>query len=80
MLVLELVARPTEELDGLGRERVGEVENVFDVVLGDAEAGVFEKALDGGGGRGGDDFAEEFDLGVEVNGDQSDSKMENTVK
>lgn len=68
MVVLELVARPTEELDGLGREGVGEFEDVFDVDLGDTEAGVLKKGFDGGGRGGGNNFAEESDFGVEVRG------------
>lgn len=74
MIVVELVAAPAEELDGRARERVGELEDLLDVGLGDPDAGVGESSVDGIGLRGGDDFAEEFDFwrevwGVEIRGE-----------
>lgn len=66
MLVVKLVAGPAEKLDGGARECVGELEDVLDIFLRDAEAGIVEEGLDGGGRRGGDDFAEESDFGEDV--------------
>lgn len=74
MIVVELVAAPAEELDGRAREGVGELEDLLDVGLGDPDAGVGERSVDGVGLRGGDDFAEELDFwrevwGVEIRGE-----------
>lgn len=57
---------PAEELDGGGGGVVGELEDLFDVVGGYAEAGVVEVGFDEGGGRGGNDLAEELELWGEV--------------
>lgn len=57
MVVVELVTGPPEELDGLTREPVGELEDFFDVFPGDTVAGFVEGFLDGEGRGGGDYFA-----------------------
>lgn len=68
MVVAELAAGPAEELEGGAGEGVGELEDVLDVGLGDADAGVLEGLLDGIGVGGGDDPAEELHFGREVGG------------
>lgn len=68
VVVVELAAGPAEELEGRSGEGVGELEYVLDVGLCDAEAGVFEGLLDGGGVSGGDNPAEELHFGREVGG------------
>lgn len=68
VFVVELVTGPAEEFDGGSREGVGEFEDLFDVVLRDADAGVKESIVDGVGLDGSDDFAEEFDFWREVRG------------
>lgn len=60
------MAGPAEKLDGGARESVGELEDVLDIFLSDAEAGIVEEGLDGGGRRGGDDLAEESHFGKDV--------------
>lgn len=65
VVVDEVEAGPSEELDGGGGGGVGELEDLLDVGGGGADAGGGEGGFEGGGGgggRGGEDFAEESDL------------------
>lgn len=60
--MVDAVAGPAEEFDGLGGEAVGEFENLFDVMWCDIEAGIFEGFFDGKGRVCGDDFEEGFGI------------------
>lgn len=60
VVIVKLDAGPPEEFDGGTGEGVGELEDLLDVLWRNPNAGVVEKLLDGRGGGGGDDFAEEF--------------------
>jgi hypothetical protein len=57
MVVIELLAGPTKELEGETEESLGELEGLLNVNLGDVEAAVLEGLIDGEGVDGGDDSA-----------------------
>lgn len=58
--MVDAVAGPPEEFDGLSGEAVRELEDLFDVLWCDIDAGILEGFFDGKGRVRGDDFEEGF--------------------